>query len=82
VQLLRLLDENGLVNRIYFQDDVMRFEKFPELFMIDATCKLNELRLPLIIIMKVDGNGASVDRSAGKTWYMFKQKITFTKVFV
>jgi hypothetical protein len=44
-----IADENGLVNRIYFQDDVMRFEKFPELFMIDATCKLNELRLPLII---------------------------------
>lgn len=54
-----IADENGLVNRIYFQDDVMRFEKFPELFMIDATYKLNELRLPLIIIMKVDGNGAS-----------------------
>jgi hypothetical protein len=27
--------------------------------MIDATYKLNKLRLPLIIIMKVDGNGAS-----------------------
>jgi hypothetical protein len=27
--------------------------------MIDATYKLNKLRLPLIIIMKVNGNGAS-----------------------
>jgi zinc finger SWIM domain-containing protein 3 len=57
-----IADKNGLVNGIYFQDDVMRrmFEKFPELFMIDATYKLNELRLPLFIIMpNVDGNGAS-----------------------
>jgi hypothetical protein len=34
-----IADENGLVNRIYFQDDVMRFEKFTELFMIDAKAK-------------------------------------------
>lgn len=35
------------------------FEQFPELFMIDTIYKLNELRLPLFIIMNVDGNGAS-----------------------
>ena len=33
------------------------FEKFPEFLLIDATYKLNELRLPLVVHMLVDGNG-------------------------
>ena len=54
-------DVNGLVNGIYFQDESMRrmFESFPELFMLDATYKLNELRLPLFVVLTVDGNGES-----------------------
>ena len=35
------------------------FDKFPELLLIDATYKLNDLRLPLFVMMCVDGNGES-----------------------
>ena len=35
------------------------FEKFPELILIDATYKLNNLNMPLYVIMVVDGNGES-----------------------
>ena len=33
------------------------FEKFLEVLLIDATYKLNELRLPLFVLMSVDDNG-------------------------
>ena len=33
------------------------FETFPEVLLIDATYKLNELRLPLFVLMSVDCNG-------------------------
>jgi zinc finger SWIM domain-containing protein 3 len=33
------------------------FEKFAEVLLIDATYKLNELRLPLFVLMSVDDNG-------------------------
>ena len=35
------------------------FSNFPELLLIDATYKLNDLRMPLYIMMVVDGNGES-----------------------
>ena len=35
------------------------FSHFPELLLIDATYKLNDLRMPLYIMMVVDGNGES-----------------------
>ena len=36
-----LANESGIVNGIFFQDEMMRkmFEKFPEVLLIDATCK-------------------------------------------
>ena len=54
-----LANESGIVNGIFFQDEMMRkmFEKFPEVLLIDATYKLTELRLPLFVLMSVDGNG-------------------------
>ncbi|KAK3105874.1 hypothetical protein FSP39_007585 [Pinctada imbricata] len=54
-------DEFDIVRGIYFQDGIMRhiFEKYPELLFIDATYKLNNLRLPLFVLMAVDGDGAS-----------------------
>ena len=35
------------------------FSYFPELLLMDATYKLNDLRMPLYIMMIVDGNGKS-----------------------
>ncbi|CAC5418308.1 unnamed protein product [Mytilus coruscus] len=35
------------------------FDKYPEVLLIDTTYKLNDLRLPLLVLMCVDGNGES-----------------------
>lgn len=35
------------------------FEKFPELVIFDATYKLNNYKLPLFVLLAVDGNGES-----------------------
>ena len=62
------------------QKEIMQemFSNFPELLLIDATYKLNDLRMPLYIMMVVDGNGesdivalwivASEDRISLRTW--------------
>ena len=46
---------------IYFQTEEMRktFAAFPELLFIDATYKLNDLRMPVYIMLVEDGNGES-----------------------
>lgn len=45
----------------YFQDRLMKqfFDSFPELLLFDATFSLNDRRMPLIILLVVDGNGES-----------------------
>ena len=35
------------------------FEAYPELILLDATYKLNDLHMPLYVMMNVDGNGES-----------------------
>ena len=35
------------------------FSAYPEIILVDATYKLNDLRLPLFVMMVVDGNGES-----------------------
>ena len=35
------------------------FCTYPELLLIDTTYKLNDLRMPLYVLMVVDGNGES-----------------------
>lgn len=35
------------------------YNSFPELLLIDATYKLNNLNIPLYVLMVVDGNGES-----------------------
>ena len=54
-------DEKNVLQGIYYQKKIMQqiFSKFPELLLIDATYKLNDLRMPLYIMMVVDGNGES-----------------------
>ena len=33
------------------------FESYPELLLVDATYKLNDLNMPLYVLMSVDGTG-------------------------
>lgn len=35
------------------------FMSYPEVLFIDATYKLNDLRMPLYVLMAIDGNGES-----------------------
>ena len=46
---------------IYFQTVEMKsmFMSYPEVLFIDATYKLNDLRMPLYVLMATDGNGES-----------------------
>ena len=53
-----LKDSEDILQALYFQTEVWQsiYSKFPELLMIDATYKLNNLIMPLYILMVVDGN--------------------------
>ena len=44
---------------LFFQDGLMKFTfaAFPELLLVDATYKLNDLKMPLYLMTCVDGNG-------------------------
>lgn len=46
---------------VYFQDQRMAemFDAYPELVIFDATYKLNEYRMPLFVMLVVDGTGQS-----------------------
>lgn len=35
------------------------YARYPELILIDATYKLNNLRMPMYVLMVMDGNGES-----------------------
>ena len=54
-------DSNNALQAIAFQTKEMRdtFQSFPELLLVDATYKLNDIRMPLYILQNVDGNGES-----------------------
>ncbi len=53
--------ENETFTGLFFQDAEMKtnFASFSELLMVDATYKLYELRMPLYLLLVVDGNGQS-----------------------
>lgn len=55
------VDEEKHFKGLFYQDDEMRrmFESFPEILLADATYKLNNLRIPLFVMLVVDGNGES-----------------------
>lgn len=55
------VNENNELLGILFQDQRMAriYEKYPELLLVDATYKLNNRRIPLFILLVVDGNGES-----------------------
>ena len=56
-----LCDEDKKLVGIVFQDGIMKstFAAFPEVILIDATYKLTELRMPVYLMMVIDGNGQS-----------------------
>lgn len=49
------------IDGIFFQEQNMRsnFEKFPDVILFDCTYKLNDRRMPLGIMLVIDGNGES-----------------------
>jgi len=53
-----LCDENKKLVGIVFQDGIMK-SAFPEVILVDAAYKLTELRMPVYLMMVVDGNGQS-----------------------
>ena len=55
------VNSENVLSGIYFQDGHMRetYQKFPEILFVDATHKLNELRMPLYVLLAEDGNGES-----------------------
>ena len=48
--------------RILYQDEYMKnlYNMFPEIMLVDATCKLLDLRIPVYLLLAVDVNGLSV----------------------
>ena len=56
------VDTNDVLNGIYYQDEHMQdvYSKYPEILFIDVTHKLNDLRMPLYVLLVEDGNGESV----------------------
>ena len=72
------IDEQCIFTGLFFQDAGMKynFECYPEVLMIDATYKLNELRMPLYLMMVIDGNGQSEIVAVFFTSLETKQAIT------
>lgn len=54
-------EEQNQLEGIYFQDARMKnyFQLYPEVVLMDATYKLNDRRMPLFLMMVIDGNGES-----------------------
>ena len=55
------VNSDNVLSGIYFQDAYMieNYKRFPEMLFIDTTHKLNELRMPLYVLLVEDGNGDS-----------------------
>ena len=56
-----VINDNQL-QALYYQENKMikLFAYYPELLLLDATYKLNNSRMPLYVLMCVDGNGEGV----------------------
>ena len=67
-----------MLKAIYFQTSEMRsaFASYPELLLIDATYKLNDLNMPLYVLVIVDGNGESEIVCLWLTQFEDKETIT------
>ena len=53
------MNNANVLSGVYFQDGLMRetYQRYPEILSVDATYKLNELRMPIYILLAEDGNG-------------------------
>ena len=49
----------GVFSGLMFQDNLMKsiFSSYPEVLLVDATYKLTDLRMPVYLMMCIDGNG-------------------------
>jgi zinc finger SWIM domain-containing protein 3 len=56
-----LVSQENVLKGVFYQspDMITIFGLYPELVLIDATYKLNDLRMLLFLLLIVDGNGAS-----------------------
>lgn len=56
-----IVNDNNEVEFIFFQDANMKanFHAFPDLILFDGTYNLNDRKMPLVVIMVVDGSGVS-----------------------
>lgn len=74
-------DEQKQLDCIFFQDSRMKnvFEIYPDLLMIDGTYKLNDRRMPLVVMLIVDGNGES--QIAGLCIVKSENERTFRHLF-
>ena len=56
-----IIDEENNFKGLFYQDEYMRnmYRKFPEIIMVDATYKLLDLRMPLYLLLAIDGDGIS-----------------------
>ena len=63
---------------LLYQDQLMKvtFSSYPEIILIDATYKLNELRMPLYLMLIIDGNVQSEIVAAFLTTLETREAIT------
>ena len=56
-----IVEDDGEVCGVYFSDSFMKekFEKFPEICLVDSTYKLVDTRFPVFVLMNIDGMGHS-----------------------
>lgn len=56
-----IVNDTNELEMVFFQDNRMKkyFEMYPDLIMFDGTYKLNDRRMPLVVLLVVDGHGES-----------------------
>ena len=55
------IDDHNTFSGLFFQDGIMKmvYVAYPEVLLVDATYKLNELRMPVYLLLVIDSNGQS-----------------------
>ncbi len=73
-------DDDNTLKAVYFQTSEMKtsFASYPELLLVDATYKLNDLNMALYVLIIVDGNGES--EVVGLWLTQFEDKETITEL--
>ncbi|XP_070201434.1 zinc finger SWIM domain-containing protein 3-like [Littorina saxatilis] len=59
--VVEVVEREGVLDGIFFQKQewLDMYKKYPEILLIDATYKVNDLKMPLYIMLCIDGNGQS-----------------------